>query len=144
MIKKLIWIGIEEVITALTRNQVTGNRPWVRIPPAPLAGTLDFPTFSGSDFPFLAKNTLIYTLIGSEKHVQNGLESIPDYTSSIAHHHSLKEQFNLSLCSIIFLAVFFPVPLIVCTNLIDPAIHHNCFQPLFVSFDKWLLWEAAI
>ena len=35
MIKKLIWIGIEEVITALTRNQVTGNRPWVRIPPYP-------------------------------------------------------------------------------------------------------------
>ena len=24
------------VITALTRNQVTGNRPWVRIPPPPL------------------------------------------------------------------------------------------------------------
>lgn len=23
------------VITALTRNQVTGNRSWVRIPPAP-------------------------------------------------------------------------------------------------------------
>ena len=29
------WSGIEVVITALTRNQVTGNRPWVRIPPAP-------------------------------------------------------------------------------------------------------------
>ena len=25
----------EVVTTALTRNQVTGNRPWVRIPPAP-------------------------------------------------------------------------------------------------------------
>ena len=23
------------VITGLTRNQVTGNRPWVRIPPSP-------------------------------------------------------------------------------------------------------------
>ena len=23
------------VITGLTRNQLTGNRPWVRIPPAP-------------------------------------------------------------------------------------------------------------
>lgn len=23
------------VITSLTRNQVTGNRPWVRIPPCP-------------------------------------------------------------------------------------------------------------
>ena len=32
---ELIWSGIEVVITALTRNQVTGNRPWVRIPPAP-------------------------------------------------------------------------------------------------------------
>ncbi len=30
-----IRIGIEVVITALTRNQVTGNRPWVRIPPYP-------------------------------------------------------------------------------------------------------------
>ena len=30
-----MWSGIEVVITALTRNQVTGNRPWVRIPPAP-------------------------------------------------------------------------------------------------------------
>ena len=26
------------VITALTRNQVTGNRSWVRIPPAPPIG----------------------------------------------------------------------------------------------------------
>ena len=30
-----IWSGIEVVITGLTRNQLTGNRPWVRIPPAP-------------------------------------------------------------------------------------------------------------
>ena len=39
---ELIWSGIEVVITALTRNQVTGNRPWVRIPPAPhnLSGPL--------------------------------------------------------------------------------------------------------
>ena len=29
------WSGIEVVITGLTRNQLTGNRPWVRIPPAP-------------------------------------------------------------------------------------------------------------
>jgi len=65
----------------LTRNQVYGNVPWVRIPPAPHAGTLDFPTFSGSVFPFLAKNTRIYTLIGSEKHVQNGTKTIPDCTS---------------------------------------------------------------
>ena len=31
------WSGIEVVITGLTRNQLTGNRPWVRIPPAPPA-----------------------------------------------------------------------------------------------------------
>ena len=37
---ELIWSGIEVVITALTRNQVTGNRPWVRIPPAPLSNSL--------------------------------------------------------------------------------------------------------
>ena len=30
-----MWSGIEVVITGLTRNQLTGNRPWVRIPPAP-------------------------------------------------------------------------------------------------------------
>ena len=29
------WTGIEVVITGLTRNQLTGNRPWVRIPPTP-------------------------------------------------------------------------------------------------------------
>ena len=29
------WKSIEVVITSLTRNQVTGNRPWVRIPPLP-------------------------------------------------------------------------------------------------------------
>ena len=52
IIRPLPWSGIEVVITALTRNQVTGNRPWVRIPPAPLAGTLDFPTFLGSFFAF--------------------------------------------------------------------------------------------
>ena len=34
------------VITALTRNQVTGNRPWVRIPPPPLKK----PTPCGSVF----------------------------------------------------------------------------------------------
>ena len=33
---KFAWKRIEVVITALTRNQVTGNRPWVRIPPLPL------------------------------------------------------------------------------------------------------------
>ena len=32
---KHIWSGIEVVITGLTRNQLTGNRPWVRIPPTP-------------------------------------------------------------------------------------------------------------
>ena len=32
---KSTWSGIEAVITALTRNQVYGNVPWVRIPPAP-------------------------------------------------------------------------------------------------------------
>ena len=30
-----IWKCIEEVITALTRNQVYGNVSWVRIPPLP-------------------------------------------------------------------------------------------------------------
>ena len=29
-----IWRRTEEAITGLTRNQLTGNRPWVRIPPA--------------------------------------------------------------------------------------------------------------
>ena len=29
------WRRIEVVITGLTRNQLTGNRPWVRIPPSP-------------------------------------------------------------------------------------------------------------
>ncbi len=29
------WKRIEEVITALTRNQVYGNVSWVRIPPLP-------------------------------------------------------------------------------------------------------------
>ena len=29
------WSGIEVVITGLTRNQLYGNVPWVRIPPAP-------------------------------------------------------------------------------------------------------------
>ena len=33
--RPLSWSGIEVVITALTRNQVYGNVPWVRIPPAP-------------------------------------------------------------------------------------------------------------
>ena len=71
------------VITALTRNQVTGNRPWVRIPPAPPAGTLDFPTFLGSIFRILPLFTLIFTLIGTEKRSQ---KRDGTYTRLYMHH----------------------------------------------------------
>ena len=62
----LLWSGIEVVITALTRNQVYGNVPWVRIPPAPLSGALEFTTFLGSVFMFYPYFTLIFTLIGTD------------------------------------------------------------------------------
>ena len=35
LILRYSWSGIEVVITGLTRNQLRGNPPWVRIPPAP-------------------------------------------------------------------------------------------------------------
>ena len=62
IIRPLPWSGIEVVITALTRNQVYGNVPWVRIPPAPHAGTLEFPIFLGSVFTFYP----YFTLIGAD------------------------------------------------------------------------------
>ena len=46
-VHNLIWSGIEVVITGLTRNQLTGNRPWVRIPPAPPQAP-ESTTFSGA------------------------------------------------------------------------------------------------
>ena len=53
-----IWSGIEVVITALTRNQVTGNRPWVRIPPAPLSVNPDL-TASDPGFCFVCALTTV-------------------------------------------------------------------------------------
>ena len=42
------------VTTALTRNQVTGNRPWVRIPPAPLVDSKSEPV-SGLEFSIASR-----------------------------------------------------------------------------------------
>ena len=70
--RPLPWSGIEVVITALTRNQVYGNVPWVRIPPAPLAGALEFPTFLGSVFVFYPYFTLVFTLVGTDDTRKSG------------------------------------------------------------------------
>ena len=33
--ERILWRRIEAVITGRTRNQLRGNSPWVRVPPAP-------------------------------------------------------------------------------------------------------------
>ena len=38
----------------------------IRIPPAPHSGTLEFPTFLGSNFAFYPYFTHIFTLIGAD------------------------------------------------------------------------------
>ena len=83
IIRPLPWSGIEVVITALTRNQVYGNVPWVRIPPAPLSGALEFTTFLGSVFAFYPYFTLIFTLIGTKKRSQKRGGA---YTGLYMHH----------------------------------------------------------